>query len=56
MGLITRVYFPGNNNATDPVFALAGDRAATLVARNIDNSYVHTIYIQGDNETVFFDV
>ncbi len=56
MGLITRVYFPENNNAADPVFALAEDRAATLVARNINNRYVHTIYIQGDNETVFFDV
>ena len=56
MGLITRVYFPENNNATDPVFALAGDRAATLVAKSINNSYVHKIYVQGDNETVFFDV
>ena len=56
MGLMTRVYFPENDNTADPVFALAGDRAATLVAEKTDSGYVHTIYVQGDKETVFFDV
>ncbi|MBF9037264.1 protocatechuate 3,4-dioxygenase subunit alpha [Rhodobacterales bacterium LSUCC0246] len=56
MALITRVYFPENDNAADPVFAIAGERAATLVAEKTDNGYVHTIHLQGDHETVFFDV
>lgn len=56
MALMTRVYFPENENAADPVFALAGDRAETLVAEKTDGGYLHTIYVQGHNETVFFDV
>ena len=56
VGLQTRVYFPGNDNSADPVFTLAGDRAGTLVAEKTDGGYSHTIYLQGDKETVFFDV
>ena len=56
MALMTRVYFPDNDNTSDPVFALAGTRADTLVAEKSDNGYVHTVYLQGDKETVFFDV
>lgn len=56
LGLTTRVYFPDEDNAADPVLGLAGDRAETLVARQTDTGYAHTIRLRGDQETVFFDV
>lgn len=56
IGLTTRVYFPDEDNAGDPVFALAADRAATLVAKKTEGGYSHVIHLQGDKETVFFDV
>lgn len=56
MALMTRIYFPDHDNAADPVFALAGDRAHTLVATPVDGGFTHVIHLQGDNETVFFDV
>lgn len=56
LGLTTRVYFPDEDNVTDPVFVRAGARAETLVATKTDTGYFHTICLQGENETVFFDV
>ena len=56
IGLTTRIYFPDEKNAQDPVFALAGRRAATLVAEPVQDGFNHVIHLQGDNETVFFDV
>ncbi|MDX8354002.1 protocatechuate 3,4-dioxygenase subunit alpha [Cognatiyoonia sp. IB215182] len=56
LGLTTRIYFPDEDNSTDPVFALAGERAETLLAIQTDTGYAHTIRLQGENETVFFDV
>lgn len=56
MALMTRIYFPDHDNRADPVFALAGDRARTLVATPVDGGFTHVIHLQGDNETVFFDV
>lgn len=56
MALMTRIYFPDNNNATDPVFQLAGDRAGTLLAKSVEDGFTHVIHLQGENETVFFDV
>ena len=56
MALVTRVYFPGQANAADPVFALAGQRAETMVAEAVSGGYRHVIRLQGDGETVFFDV
>lgn len=56
MALMTRIYFPDHDNPADPVFALAGDRAQTLVATPVDGGFTHVIHLQGDNETVFFDV
>lgn len=55
----TRIYFDGEAaNAADPVLALVpADRRATLIAkRGADNAYHFDIRLQGDEETVFFDV
>ncbi|MFH0299269.1 protocatechuate 3,4-dioxygenase subunit alpha [Bradyrhizobium sp. 31Argb] len=57
--LYTRIYFDDEAaNATDPVLALVpSDRRATLIAkRKASAVYVLDIHLQGDNETVFFDV
>ena len=60
--LYTRIYFSGEaGNATDPVLALVpADRRATLIAQqancNGNAVYQLDIHMQGDNETVFFDV
>lgn len=58
LGLTTRLYFEDEveHNKTDPVFQLAGARAATLVAKKTSDGYHHDIHLQGDLETVFFDV
>ena len=57
----TRIYFEGEAaNAADPVMALVPpDRRATLIARRKaggEAAYRFDIRLQGDNETVFFDV
>jgi len=60
--LYTRIYLDGEAaNATDPVMALVpSDRRATLIAvRQVGNGnavYRFDIRLQGDNETVFFDI
>ena len=60
--LYTRIYFDGEAaNAADPVLALVpADRRATLIATRQAGSgnavYRLDIHLQGDNETVFFDV
>jgi len=58
--LYTRIYFDDEaaKNATDPVLALVPqDRRSTLIAtREPDGSYRFEVRLQGDNETVFFDV
>jgi len=61
--LVTRIYFPDEPlNANDPVLNLLPDaaRRATLIARPVDSESkldLHfDIVLQGDNETVFFDV
>jgi protocatechuate 3,4-dioxygenase alpha subunit len=60
--LYTRIYFDGEaGNAADPVLALVpADRRRTLIATRQPGSgnaiYVLDIHMQGDNETVFFDV
>ena len=56
--LITRVYFEGENNDADPVFArVPAVRRATLVARRggKPGAFEWNVVLQGDNETVFFD-
>jgi protocatechuate 3,4-dioxygenase alpha subunit len=59
--LYTRIYFDDEAaNAADPVLALVpADRRATLIARKASGPtpvYVLDIHLQGNNETVFFDV
>ena len=61
--VVTRIYFPdeAQANAADPVLASIGDpaRAATLVARPdpADAGLLcFDIHLQGEHETVFFDV
>ena len=59
--LYTRIYFDDEaGNAGDPVLALVpADRRATLIAKRkagAGNTYTFDVHLQGDNETVFFDV
>ena len=59
--LYTRIYFDGEAaNASDPVLALVpADRRATLIATRKGGAggvYSLDIRLQGDNETVFFEV
>ncbi|GBQ19097.1 protocatechuate 3,4-dioxygenase beta subunit [Gluconacetobacter sacchari DSM 12717] len=61
--LVTRLYFPESDaNATDPILALVDPaRVETLIAVRdgaVDGvpAYRFDIRIQGENETVFFDV
>jgi protocatechuate 3,4-dioxygenase alpha subunit len=58
--LATRIYFADEPeaNAADPVLAALPDEAerATLVAAPEDDGYWIDIRLQGDGETVFFDV
>jgi protocatechuate 3,4-dioxygenase alpha subunit len=56
--LVTRIYFPDvEHNETDPVLSsIDPARRDTLVARRVDGGYRFDIRLQGDGETVFFDV
>lgn len=61
--VVTRIYFPDEAaaNAADPVLASIADpaRAATLIARPGPDAAARLrfdIHLQGDQETVFFDV
>lgn len=56
--IFTRVYFAGDSLlATDPVMALVPDvRRGTLVADLVDGAWTMAIRIQGEGETVFFDL
>ncbi|MBR0898272.1 protocatechuate 3,4-dioxygenase subunit alpha [Bradyrhizobium tropiciagri] len=58
--LYTRIYFDDEaGNAGDSVLALVpADRRATLIAKKAGaaSTYTFDVHLQGDNETVFFDV
>jgi len=64
IGLNTRIYFADEAaaNAADPVLNLIDDpvRRQSLIAARSERAgrtvYSFTIHLQGDNETVFFDV
>ena len=60
IGLNTRLYFEDEAiaNADDSVFmsVIPRGRRDTLLARTTENGYRFDIYLQGDAETVFFDV
>lgn len=57
--VVTRVYFPdeAEANGADPVLAgLAAAQRGTLVARPAPDGYEFDIRLQGEHETVFFDL
>ncbi len=58
--MATRVYFAGEaGNADDPILALVPEeRRGTLIAERIGDGAVYRfdIRLQGENETVFFDI
>lgn len=58
--LVTRIYFEDEvaANASDPVLSGIADLAArdTLIARRTSDGYSFDIRLQGDGETVFFDL
>ncbi len=60
VGLNTRLYFPEEEaaNSVDPVLNLIEqvDRRQTLIAERTPYGYRFDIRLQGENETVFFDV
>ena len=60
IGLHTRLYFGDEEaaNAEDPVLARIEHkaRAATLIAPRQGDAYSFDIHLQGDGETVFFDI
>jgi len=58
-GLHTRLYFSDEDNSADPVLTTLEDqtRVSTLIAvAESDGVYHFDIRLQGDQETVFFDV
>jgi protocatechuate 3,4-dioxygenase alpha subunit len=60
LGLHTRMYFGDEEtaNAEDPVLARIEHRVRvpTLIAPRVGDTYRFDIHLQGDRETVFFDV
>jgi protocatechuate 3,4-dioxygenase, alpha subunit len=57
--LVTRMYFPGEELAADPVLELVPEpRRATLIAQRSNGfgaAFTWEIKLQGERETVFFD-
>jgi len=56
---VTRIYFPEETaaNAADPVLSkIPEPERATLVARPAEDGYRFDIRLQGEDETVFFDL
>ncbi|MCG6858038.1 MAG: protocatechuate 3,4-dioxygenase subunit alpha [Salaquimonas sp.] len=60
LGLNTRMYFPDEEkaNAEDPVLKRIEhqNRVPTLIAKKDGSTYTFDIHLQGDNETIFFDI
>lgn len=57
--VVTRIYFPEHVDAhsADPVLAtIPHDRRRTLIAEKMADGYRFDVRLQGDGETVFFDV
>lgn len=56
--IFTRLYFAGDPMlADDPVLALVPEaRRDTLMARDVDGTWVFEVRLQGAGETVFFDL
>ena len=58
-GLQTRMYFPDKDNTSDPILARIEhqNRVPTLIAKKTaDHVYRFDIRLQGDGETIFFDI
>lgn len=57
---MTRIYFDGEaKNAADPILAIVpSDRRTTLIAKREagETTYRFDVHLQGDKETVFFDL
>ncbi len=58
IGLHTRMYFADEANAEDPILQRLEhkNRIPTLLATRDGDAYVFDIRLQGDDETVFFDI
>ena len=59
IGLQTRMYFPDEDNSTDPILSRIEhqNRVPTLIAeKEAEGVYRFDIRLQGDGETIFFDV
>ncbi len=60
LGLQTRMYFGDEQqaNAQDPILTRLEhqNRVPTLIAPRNGNTYTFDIHLQGENETVFFDI
>jgi protocatechuate 3,4-dioxygenase alpha subunit len=55
--VVTRIYFEDQDNADDPVLArVPEDRRGTLIAGKTDDGYRFDVRLQGEGETVFFEV
>ncbi len=55
--VVTRIYFADADNSADPVLAaVPEDRRATLLARPRGGGYRFDIVLQGEGETLFFEV
>jgi protocatechuate 3,4-dioxygenase alpha subunit len=57
--LTTRMYFPDEPaNASDPILSLVpAARRETIIARKTESGVLHwDVLMQGDDETVFFDI
>jgi len=57
--VVTRIYFPDNAeaNAADEVLrSVPEERGHTLIAARTDDGYRFDVRLQGEGETVFFDV
>ncbi|GAA3749878.1 protocatechuate 3,4-dioxygenase subunit alpha [Salinactinospora qingdaonensis] len=58
--VVTRIYFPEEEaaNAADPVLASVpeGQPRQSLIAHSTGDGYQFDIYLQGENETAFFDI
>ncbi len=54
----TRIYFEGEaENELDPILnSIPENRKHTVIAKNLGSHYQFNIYMQGENETVFFDI
>ncbi len=59
IGLHTRMYFEDEDNSADPVLGRIElfERVKTLIGRKTgEHEYTFDIHLQGDGETVFFDI